>query len=334
MSNQQELYSRVARAAQYQRTLQSLASRRKINPYQDAFAGAEYLELVRDNVQDLDAALAKIYDSILNAPLDGPAHFSRENTWVWGGPTPSWGGSMAKDASIQAANYFGFDNVMYVYGPHTEEMFEIHKNCRKIICHLGGNCRTEGAQQLGDVEEAENLSRMSLKYPNIVGGVIDDMIGNCGTRYSRKLYIEMHKALKAHNPKLESYSVVYTHELDSPMLQAFRDVEFPDRIILWTWNKNDLPGLEMNVEKTRHLFPGRKIMMGLFMFDYGLTVLPNDLPSIAFQLEMSRRLLKQNKIHDIVILGDREIHKCPAVAEYIREFFKKEFAAQCNSQGA
>ena len=311
MSNQQELYARVAQAANYQRTLQSLASRRKINPYQDAFASAEYLELVRDNVQDLDAALAKVYDGILNAPADGPAHFSRENTWVWGGPTPSWGGSMAKDASIQAANYFGFDNVMYVYGPHTEEMFEIHKNCRKIICHLGGNCRTEGAQQLGDVEEAENLSRMSLKYPNIVGGVIDDMIGNCGARYSRNLYMEMHKALKAHNPKLESYSVVYTHELDSPMLQAFRNMEFPDRIILWTWNKNDLPGLEMNVEKTRYLFPGRKIMMGLFMFDYGLTVLPNDLPSIAFQLEMSRRLLTEK--NDIVILETANISV--AVAE-------------------
>jgi hypothetical protein len=153
------------------------------------------------------------------------------------------------------------------------------------------------------------------------------MLGNCGPRYSRKTYMEMHKALKAHNPKLESYSVVYIHELDLPMLKFFREVEIPDRIILWTWDKNDLPALEMNVEKVRYLFPGRKIMMGVFMFDYGLTVLPNDLPSIAFQLEMSRRLLRQNKIHDIVILGDREINKCPAVAKYIREFFEKEFKA-------
>jgi hypothetical protein len=215
---------------------------------------------------------------------------------------------------------------MYVYGPHTEEMFEIHKNCRKVICHLGGNCRTEGAQQLGDVEEAENLSRMSLKYPNIVGGVIDDMIGNCGTRYSRNLYMEVHEALKAHNPKLETYSVVYGEELDSPMLKLFRAVECPDWIILWT-RKNDLPAFEMNVEKARYLFPGRKIMIGIFMFDFSVTVLPSDLPSIAFQLEMSRRLLRQNKIHDIVILGDREIKKCPAVAKHIREFFEKEFMA-------
>lgn len=79
---------------------------------------------------------------------------------------------MAKDAGIKAKEYCGADNVMYVYGPLNDEMLSIHKDCKKVICHLGRNCRTGGAAMASDAEEAETLSRMSLKYSNVVGGVI------------------------------------------------------------------------------------------------------------------------------------------------------------------
>ena len=176
---------------------------------------------------------------------------------------------------------------------------------------------------MSDVEEATHLSEMSLKYPNIIGGVVDDMIGNCGTKYSKKIYMEMHDALKSANPNLELYGVVYTHELDKPM--AKRLVDCIDHVILWTWDKDQLMDLDVNIERCLRLFPGKPIMMGVFMFDYGLTCLPSDVPSIRYQLEKSRKYLQEGKIQDIVILGDREIHKCPEVAVFIRDFFQQEF---------
>lgn len=295
---------------------------RDIVPYNAKFASQEYLDLVQESTNKLNDVTSKIIE--IRRAMHGPSHFSRENVWVWGGPTPSWGGSMAKDASIKAAKWFDFDNIMYVYGELNEEMMAIHKDCGKVICHLGSNCRTAGAKKLGDVEEAEELSRLSLQFPNIRGAVIDDMIGNCGRAYSKKIYYAMHEAIKKHNPNLEMYGVIYTHELDDNRCLELADSI--DRVILWTWCREDLLDLEMNVAKCLNKFPGKKIMMGLFMFDYGRTILPNQVADIAYQLDLSRKFLSEGKIEDIVILGDREIDKCPAVADYIKSFFQAEFA--------
>lgn len=301
--------------------LVKIAGEHGIAPYNTKFAQPEYLELVKTPVGRLNDVLAEIFRHELEQ--NGPAHFSKENVWVWGGPTPSWGGSMAKDTSLKAAAYFGFENVMYVYGALTRETVGLHRNCGKLICHLGANCRTDGAQVGSDLEEAENLSRLSLEFPNVRGGVLDDMLGNYGTNYSRKDYAAIHEALKKHNPALELYCVVYTHELDSPEAGLLADCI--DRVILWTWCRQNLAELDLNVEKCRARFPGKPIMMGVFMFDYGLTALPNDVPTLSFQLSRARKYLSEGKIQDIVILGDREIEKCPAAAKFIRNFFQQEF---------
>ena len=293
-------------------------------PYQEKFASPEYIALMKDLFAEYDAVMAEIFK--LQLSLKGRDHFGKDNVWVWGGPTPSWGGSMAKDASIKAANYFGFDNVMYVYGPLNEETMEIHKNCGKVICHLGQNCRTQGAQALGDIEEAELLSKLSVKYPNVRGGVVDDMIGNSWGKYNHNIYKGMHDALKKHNPEMELYGVVYTHELDMPQARFLSDCI--DRVILWTWDSDELAKLEMNVEKCRTVFPGKKIMMGVFMFDYGLKIMPNTPASMLYQLTKAKKFLQEGKIDDVVILGDREIEKCPEAAVTIKDFFAKEFALQ------
>jgi hypothetical protein len=43
---------------------------------------------------------------------------------------------------------------------------------------------------------------------------------------------------------------------------------------------------------------------------------------LKFQLEKSLELLKEDTIQGVVILGDREIKKCPEQAELIKGFLK------------
>ncbi|MBR7104236.1 MAG: hypothetical protein IKC65_04775 [Lentisphaeria bacterium] len=299
------------------------AVRKNLHPYEDKFASPEYLALMSDTSSRAEEMLKRYYE--LDLALKGPEHFSRENVFVWGGPTPRWGGSMAKDASLKAKEFFGVDNVMYVYGPHNDEMFALHKDCRKLLCHLGRNCRTEGAQSTSDAEEAENLSKYSLRYPNIIGGVVDDMTGNYGKNYSLREYRAIHEALHKHNPDLNLYGVVYSWELD--MKRELTAVsECIDHVILWFWWKTDLMELDLALEKCRALFPGKPIMLGIFMFDYGAACLPNSAATMNYHLEKARRHLAAGKIQDIVILGDREIEKCPEAAEAVKNFIQSEFA--------
>lgn len=268
----------------------------------------------------LDQAIAETF-----ALMDhkGPDHFSRENTWIWGGPTPYWGGSDEPDCAMKGAEFFGMDNVVYMYGPTDEEAIRIHKNAKKLLCQLSSISRSPGVVCGTDEETAELISKLSLKYPNIKGGMIDDLIGNFGRNISLKEVKKISAVLKKHNPDLKLYSVVYVGEMDSPFLELVEP--YVDAINLWVGYKYQLPKLDLAIEKFRLAFPGKEIMLGIFIYDYFAAANVNGKQFLKIQLERARKYLADGKIHDLVILGDREINKCPEESAFVRDFLKKEF---------
>lgn len=249
---------------------------------------------------------------------------SKENVWIWGGPTPSWGGSMDPDTSIKGAEYFGLDNVVYVYGAVNDASMNIHRNCSRLICQLTHISRTSGAQPESNVENAEILSRLSRQYPNIEGGVIDDLIGNYGYNITRAEVKKIYEALKRHNQALKLYAVVYAHELEKDAIKIL--APYIDCVNLWVWRKQELPMLDLTVEKCRAAFPGKDIMLGIFMHDYGATDLGMPPALLKFQLRKARQYFLDGKINDIVILGDREIAKWPDATAAVREFLDAQFS--------
>ena len=99
------------------------------------------------------------------------------NLWVWGGPTPYWGGNMADDALVTAADYFKFENGVYVYGATNEKTLQLHSGFKKLICQVNDTCRTPGAQEgLTNEKNAEFLT--GENYQNVLAtaiaqGVVD-----------------------------------------------------------------------------------------------------------------------------------------------------------------
>ena len=45
---------------------------------------------------------------------------AKDKVWLWGGPTPEWGGSMQPDTLVSNARYFDIENGVYVYGATSE----------------------------------------------------------------------------------------------------------------------------------------------------------------------------------------------------------------------
>ena len=135
----------------------------------------------------------------------------------------------------------------------------------------------------------------------------------------------IHDSLKSRNKALQLYSVVYASELESP---AISEIEpFVDVVNLWLGHKQQLNEMDCAIEKCRLLFPGRRIMLGVFLFDYFATHSPNTSAFLEIQLRKARQYLRDGKISDIVILGDREIAKVPREAQFTRDFFQREFQA-------
>ena len=280
-------------------------------------------EMIRRKVRtnrELDRAIATCFHCM---DRKGPTRFSRDNTWIWGGPTPYWGGSMEPDCAVKGAQYFNLKNIVYMYGAVDEPSVRLHKNAKKLLCQLSSISRSPGVVCGSDAENAELLSKLSLRYPNIKGGVIDDLIGNYGRNISLRELTQISSALKKHNAQLKLYSVVYAAELDSPFLKNIDP--HVDAVNLWVGLKHQLPSMDLAVEKCRFAFPGKEIMLGIFIYDYFAADQPNGKEILEIQLKRAKKYLSEGKIHDMVILGDREIAKCPEESAFVREFLAKEF---------
>lgn len=287
-----------------------------------ALPDAEYLELMSEPSREMDELLLDIMDEQERILKPGPEKFQREDVFVWGGPTPLWGGTMDADTAVRGMEYFGAENAVYVYGALNEDTLELHKNCKKLICQVTRTARS-GEQLESDVECAEKLSRLSLQYPNIIGGIADDLVIYLGRNYSVKDIQAIREALKKHNAKLDLYGVVYARELDHENIP--RVAACLDAVNLWVDRKSELVEFDMIIEKCRVKFPGKKILLGVFMQDINLSDLGYSSKLILRYLEKAEQAYRAGKIQSVVILGDREIAKFPELAQTIRDFFARRW---------
>lgn len=128
--------------------------------------------------------------------------------------------------------------------------------------------------------------------------------------------------LKKHNPALELYGVIYQHELAEKDFTEI--VPCLDGVNLWFWNQEKLLDLEKSVDHCRYHFPKKKILLGLFIHDYG-TADTGTLPELLlYELKGARALLAKGKIDGLVILGDREVLKWPEQSALVRGFLEAQ----------
>jgi len=241
--------------------------------------------------------------------------------WVWGGPTKSWGGSMEKDALAKGADYFQVASVLYVYGPHTDEMLATLSAFDKVVCQIGSNCRNPGAQSGDSVHEAEQLSLLSLRHPNIVGAVIDDF-DTGGEVFTPEKLATIRKALRLHNPKLLLHVVTYT-QIDHSRFKPL--VPFLDVVTVWVWFLDCHERIEADFKRAKSDFPGKPVYMGVFLHDYGTKDDAMPLDILSRQLDKGRQWLADDFIQGLIILGDREINKHPEQAALTRKFLADHF---------
>lgn len=278
---------------------------------------SEWFEQIKPENDAVNQQILEILSALPAPDTEKAARLNADKVWLWGGPTPSWGGSMADDTLLRGADYFRAENVVYVYGPTTDKMMQMHSKYKKMLCQINANCRTTGALANTEEENAELLSRLSLKYKNIVGAMCDDY----STGFQRILLPErfekMYSALKKHNSTLRLYGVIYTHELGHgkfPLIQPYIDV-----VNLWHWNKEEILNIDKHVALCQQDFPGKPILFGIFIHDYGCANCGSLPELLVYQLEKAREYTHKGIAEGIVILGDREIKKWPETALAVKK---------------
>jgi len=262
--------------------------------------------------------------------------------WVWEGPyiDPLLGPSIY--GLGEASNYFHACNVIYLYGPNDDVALIKLKPFKKVVCDIS-KWKFRKGKDLSDLcgsyhdtspgvsrDEALNLSKISLKYGNIDGGIIDDLSSTYISqgKMGPEQLAEVHRSLKAHNPRLKLYSVIYSANLDLDLVPY---APYMDILTLWVWeNTRDLLELENYVRRCRKKFPGKPILVGLYLRDYPTSqAMPMDL--LKFEFEKSAKLLDRGEIDGFVILGGFLLDKHPEQAKWVREFLEERYLVKGHS---
>jgi hypothetical protein len=166
--------------------------------------------------------------------------------------------------------------------------------------------------------EAGIVSQLSLEFPNLTGGFDDDLYGKIKNEgIAPDAYAGVGRALKAANPRLKHWGVVYAHELEPENWAGFTDIL--DVVNLWVWESRNLVHLDDYIARCTALFPGKPIVVGCYLRDFTLlTGLPMD--RLAFQWARVLEHVRAGTIAGYAILGGFLIDLHEEQARWVRDF--------------
>jgi hypothetical protein len=232
----------------------------------------------------------------------------------------------------EGCTYFGLRKAYYLYHGNNEMALAKLAHLAEVICdisiwryrkledaqgNIGWGITHEKSPEVMRAE-AEAVSRLSLSFPNVRGAMLDDLLGAIRSQgYAPGTCAEIRAALKAHNPRLQVCSTVYTHELEAGNWTALD--ELIDVVFLWTWKSEDLLKLDDGVARCRELFPGKPIILGCYLSDYTMRA-PVPMDRLRFQWERIPGYLDKGLIDGFCILGAYLIDHHPEQASWVREF--------------
>jgi len=235
----------------------------------------------------------------------------RDKAWTWGyviektpGEVPFVTGKSTCSLETGAA-MMGTPNVIYLNSNHNKATMSTNfldriASSRRIICAL----------QHGDYAgTARKVSAMSKKYPNIVGGLIDDFMDYHGP--SKNITPEetkaVYDALKSENPALKLYVVRYTWQDQKDLIPY---LPYFDVINLWVWKGEEKPWretLEPEIDHIREI-TRKPILLGQFMHDYGATGKAMAMNVLELQTKKAVEMTKSGKIEGFVLLQSGWFH--------------------------
>lgn len=257
----------------------------------------------------------------------------RDVGWVWDGQALDYPCGSSIFGLGEGTRWFGLTRVCAMFHPNTRLALEKLSDFDEVICDISkwdfewiptGDSGRLGLRLCHDgtlarkLREAENLSLLSLEFPNVTGGFDDDLLGKVQAEgITVEQYAAVGEALKRHNPALRHWGVVYAHELDPNNWRGFEEIL--DFVTLWVWESKDLFDLDRYLDCTQDIFPGLPIVLGCYLHDYTLgTAVPMD--RLRFQWNKVVEYLAEGRIAGYSILGGFLIDAHEAEARWVRDF--------------
>jgi hypothetical protein len=229
----------------------------------------------------------------------------RDKLWIWGHYPGVYTGNyglkgVSSMSPVEGAKYMGLtDNLIFVIynglpKPPYEEYaasFNSFKQLYWSIVAAGG---------ITSDEEIDKVIKLASGMKNIKGVIMDDFFNDTSASITvEKLKVIHEKFANVDGRKLDVAVTLYTNQLNHNIKAH---LEQCDVITLWTWLSRDLVDLEYNFSKLKKIAPDKRILLGIYMWDYGAHK-PIPLDVMKSQCNLGLKWLKSGEIDGMIFLG-------------------------------
>lgn len=264
-----------------------------------------------------------------------------EKLWLWGQDPGThhapglWNlPGENKMTPAEGCRYLGIPNCARVVmcnrprPPYDSEMEKL-SGLQRIIWSVTGDEMSD--QTNSEIGETKEVLRLAKKYPELVGGILDDFfnsgrIGLFRPENVADIQSRLHTEI---GRMLDLYVVVYEHNI-CPEIAPY--LKFCDVITLWTWYGEHLPEIEKNFEEVKALAPGKRYAMGLYMWDYG-NACPYTREQMQIYFELYRKWLLERQIEGVFICSNCIADLGIEAVEWTREWIEKNGMLEITEQG-
>lgn len=240
----------------------------------------------------------------------------RDRLWLWGhlGGSHNEGWGLSKPSRItpvEAAYYLGIPNlIMVVFGGKPEPPFDQEalamSPLKRVVWSIVGDSGSTRNDQKSDLDEVVALADT---FPNISGAMMDDFFyhtpealagtGEVG-RYNPGQLAEFQRRLHIAARPLDLWVVLYSLQLE---MKFDRHLDHCDVVTFWTWRSPELDNLEKNFARFVERTPGKRRVLGLYMYDYGPKQ-PMPVDRMEHQCTLALKWLKEGKIEGMIFLSN------------------------------
>jgi len=232
--------------------------------------------------------------------------------WVWGNPDMAQPGehnaaNFATASPGQRARILGVPNVMMAGPglPHDRALAAKWSADVEDAPRLVWEILSDGDKEHTGIfvykRRIADLVPLVKKYPQIEAVSVDDMTTvAAGKGFKPQHLRDIKQLLKEHNLPLELWGVLYTMSFPNPKTDPL--IHELDRINLWHWHAKDTAKMEQHVAECEKRYPGKPIVLGLYMYDYGdARRMPLDLH--RQQCDTALKLLHDGRVEELVLLS-------------------------------
>jgi hypothetical protein len=239
----------------------------------------------------------------------------RDAMWIWahyeGSLNNAWGlPSNSLITPAEGARSMGLHNLILIQhlGKPTPPFDDYAKPLRSLNKIMWS---VTGANGATSVREREAVLALAARMPNITGVFMDDFFSFQVGEQSQSTSAEapaalsvkdlkrLRKQLTVNGRKLDLGVTLYTHQLDERIVSHLK---YCDIVSLWTWKAADLAHLEENFAKFQSIAPGKRVLLGLYMWDFGISK-PMPLDMMKKQCSLALKWFYEGRIEGMIFLA-------------------------------